>query len=198
MADLLSPPRRNLLPTPPFADGVMGEPHALGEPRHAAMVIDQLLNGEFFHTAQCRILRQALSTLLVVKNDTRSIWSGHTPFVNKLKAIGRRVATLRRNMKMTQADVAAAVGVTRSLIGEIEGGTQPGGLDTMVAIADQFKVPFDWLICRDVPPGGPLVGKFVNDPEQLTWLAYWDGLLPDERGVARRLLGLPPLPSKAA
>lgn len=117
--------------------------------------------------------------------------------MNKLKAIGRRIAGLRRDARMTQTDLATAVGVTRSIIGEIEGGTQPGGLDTMIALADQFKVPLDWLLLREVPPGGPLVGKFVDDPDELAWVAFLSRLSPEERSVAARMLGLPPAAAAA-
>jgi hypothetical protein len=31
-----------------------------------------------------------------------------------------------------------------------------------------------WLLCREVPPGGPLTGEFINDPdEKLAWLPFW-------------------------
>jgi len=104
---------------------------------------------------------------------------------------------LRRDSKITQVELAAAIGVSRSVLGEIEGGTQPGGLGTMLAIADYFKVPFDWLLGRKVPPGGPLVGKFIDDPDALAWVGFWESLAPEQRPIAAKMLGLPP-PAAAA
>lgn len=104
---------------------------------------------------------------------------------------------MRRDSKITQVELAAAIGVSRSVLGEIEGGTQPGGLGTMLAIADYFKVPFDWLLGRKVPPGGPLVGKFIDDPDALAWVGFWESLAPEQRPIAAKMLGLPP-PAAAA
>jgi transcriptional regulator with XRE-family HTH domain len=118
--------------------------------------------------------------------------------MSNLKAIGRRIAKLRRDSKITQVDLAAEIGVSRSVLGEIEGGTQPGGLGTMLALADHFKVPFDWLLCREVPPGGPLVGKFIDDPDTLAWVRFWEGLTPEQRLVAAKMLGFPPPTTAAA
>jgi transcriptional regulator with XRE-family HTH domain len=133
----------------------------------------------------------------VVNYDVRSDRSCQIVVMGNLKAIGRRIATLRRAADMTQIDLAVAIGVSRSILGEIEGGTQPGGLNTMLAIADELKVPFDWLIGRKVPPGGPLVGKFVDDPDTLAWVGFWEGLAPEQRPVAAKMLGLPPAAAAA-
>lgn len=105
-------------------------------------------------------------------------------------AVGARLKKLRKQKKPreTQEDLAAAVGVTRSTIAGIESGGDGGGLDTMIAIADYYKVPMDWLLCRKVPPGGPLVGKFVDDPDELAIADFWAGLNDGERATMLRLL----------
>lgn len=107
-----------------------------------------------------------------------------------LKAVGRRVATLRRASprRLTQDILAAEIGMSRSAIAGIETGGDRGGILAMVAVADYFKVPMDWLLCRTVPPGGPLVGQFVDDPDKLALLDFWEGLSEDERATALRLL----------
>jgi transcriptional regulator with XRE-family HTH domain len=130
--------------------------------------------------------------MIVVDYDVRLDETWHNPFMETLKVIGRRIAKLRRAAGMTQIDLAVAIGISRSVLGEIEGGTQPGGLGTMLAIADELKVPFDWLIGRNVPPGGPLVGKFIDDPDTLAWVRFWEGLTPEQRPIAAKMLGLPP------
>lgn len=111
--------------------------------------------------------------------------------MSKLKDIGRRVAELRNKAGLTQEALAAEIGLGRGTIAGIETGGDRGGILSMVAIADHFKVPMDWLLCRDVPAGGPLVGKFVNDPDELAWLAFWKGLTPPERTVATKMLRVP-------
>jgi len=130
--------------------------------------------------------------MVVVNYDSSLGRNCQIAFMGNLKTIGRRIAGLRRDAGMTQTDLAVAIGISRSLLGEIEGGTQPGGLGTMMAIADELKVPFDWLLGRQVPPGGPLVGKFIDDPDTLAWVGLWEGFTPEQRLIAAKMLGLPP------
>jgi transcriptional regulator with XRE-family HTH domain len=110
----------------------------------------------------------------------------------KQQDIGRRLVKLRRGAGLNQEDLAAAVGVSRSLIATMEVGIYRGGIDTMVALADYFKVPLDWLMCRTVPPGGPMVGQFVELPNEIALLSFFRSLTPEERRFAVKLLRLPP------
>ena len=132
--------------------------------------------------------------MTVVNYDARRDPSCQIACMGNLKMIGRRIAKLRHAAGMTQADLAVAVGISRSLLGEIEGGTQPGGLGAMLALADELKVPFDWLLGRKVPPGGPLVSKVIDDPDTLAWVGFWESLAPEQRPIAAKMLGLPPRP----
>ena len=82
---------------------------------------------------------------------------------------------LRQKAGEGQEDLAAVADVTRSTIAGIETGRDQGGLATMVAIADHYKVPLDWLLCRKVPPGGPPLGQFVDSPDEVAWVLFWRG-----------------------
>jgi transcriptional regulator with XRE-family HTH domain len=110
--------------------------------------------------------------------------------MTNLKAIGARVKWLRkqRHPKESQDQLAAAIGVTRSAIAGIESGGDRGGLETMIAIADYYKVPLDWLLCRPSPVGGPLVGEFINDPDELAIAHFWRRLGDDGRAAAVTVL----------
>lgn len=123
--------------------------------------------------------------------DTRVCTVGHNAFVTNLKAIGRRVAELRRARDLTQDELADIIGVARGTIGSIETGGNRGGIVTTIAIADYFKVPMDWLLCREVPAGGPLAGQFVDRPDELAWIAFWRGLSPSDRVAAVKMLRIP-------
>lgn len=114
--------------------------------------------------------------------------------------VGNRVRALRdlQPAKFTQYDLAATVGVARSTIASIERGHDSGGVRTMIAIADHFKVPLDWLLCRTVPTGGPLVGKFVDDPDELAWLAFWRDVPEADRDALFRALRIPRSDDRAA
>ena len=121
-----------------------------------------------------------------------------SPKSPSLIAIGGRVAALRRQLGHSQEEFAADLGISRSYLAGIESGGERGGIEAMIALADALKVPLDWLVCRSVPPGGPLVGKFVDDPDELAWLAFWQNLTVEDRAAALRMLRLPPSPDKGA
>ena len=107
------------------------------------------------------------------------------------KTSGRRVRELREAEGLVQEELAAIIGVSRSTIAGIETGGDRGGIVTMVAIADHYKVPLDWLLGRQVPPGGPPVGQFVDSPDKLAWLQFWDSLDAADRRAVLRMLRIP-------
>jgi transcriptional regulator with XRE-family HTH domain len=111
--------------------------------------------------------------------------------MSKLKEIGRRVAKLRKQSGLTQEQFAAEIGLGRGTIAGIESGGDQAGHSSMVAIADYFKVPMDWLICREVPPGGPLLGQFIDRPDELAWVNFYRSLTPADRAAAVKLLRVP-------
>lgn len=67
------------------------------------------------------------------------------------RAVGRRVKGLRESNKLTQDTLADALGYSRGTLGELERGTDRAGISLVVALADYFKVPVDWLLGRDIP-----------------------------------------------
>lgn len=132
-----------------------------------------------------------LSNQIVGHFDTRICPIRQNGPVTNLKAIGRRVAKLRRAAKLTQDELADIIGVARGTIGSIETGGNRGGIVTTIAIADHFKVPMDYLLCREVPPGGPLLGEFIESPNELAVIAFWRSLTPEERAAAVKMLHIP-------
>ncbi len=96
------------------------------------------------------------------------------------KKIGERIAALRKAAGETQEETAAATGVSRSSIANIETGQQDIGLQAAIALADHFKVPMDYLLCRTVPPGGPLAAQLFEDRDVLALVRFWLSL--DDRG----------------
>lgn len=139
----------------------------------------------------CRRYRHYLSSRFVVGFDPGRLPLRQNVAVSNLTQIGRRIRRLRKDAKLTLVEAADAIGIGRSYLNEIELGSCRGGIEAMTAIADYFKVPFDWLLCRKVPPGGPLVGEFLEDPDELALVHFWRSLTPDDRAAIPRLLGIP-------
>jgi transcriptional regulator with XRE-family HTH domain len=104
------------------------------------------------------------------------------------KKVGQRIKELRSATGQTQSDVAEAVGIARSTYGEMENGTGGVSIESILAIADYFRVPLDWLLIRTPPAGGPLVGYFVEDPDELAWMGLWRVLDHAQRTAMTTLL----------
>ena len=112
----------------------------------------------------------------------------------KQQTLGSRVRLLRKRRGMSQAVVAEAVGIGRSTYTGIETGEDTPGRETLIAIADLFGGSLDWIEGRLHKVDMPELGQFVNDPDKLTLLAFWDALDDDRRGVFLDMLR----PSRAA
>src|SRR5579859_2701754 len=144
----------------------------------------------------CRTFRRAMSSHFVGPSDPLECLCVYNVGMIDLKAMGARIADLRRRAGIaTQEGLAAELsapedspGWGRSAIGGIESGGDRPGLLLAVAIADRFRVPMDWLLGRKVPTGGPLLGQFVDDPDELAWLNFWRELLPEERPTVLKML----------
>jgi transcriptional regulator with XRE-family HTH domain len=117
-----------------------------------------------------------------------------------LKQIGDRIRRLREAAHEVQEDLAAAVGVSRPTINGIENGKEGGSLRTMLAIADHYNVPLDWLLGRRLQPGAPLFGKLIEDPNELALIGFWRSLSPAKRVAVADLLHIhaPPITSDDA
>jgi transcriptional regulator with XRE-family HTH domain len=105
-----------------------------------------------------------------------------------LVAIGRRIAALRHEVKITQDQLAAGVGVGRSTIASVERGIDRAGLLSTVAIADYFKVPMDWLLGRCVPVGGPFTDQITQNPDELHLMTIWRRLPVEDRRVMLKMI----------
>lgn len=63
--------------------------------------------------------------------------------------LGKRVAEIRGNI--TQKELAKAIGVSRSYIGNIEQGITMPSLEVIMSIAEQCNVSLDWLVYGNPP-----------------------------------------------
>ena len=112
-------------------------------------------------------------------------------YMMNLKAIGGRIRQLRMQRDVGQEELADIVGVSRSTIAGIETGRDRGGIETIVAIADYFKVSVDWILARPESLGGPPLGQLAQRPDEVLILDFWHSLTIKEKQGAARLLGLP-------
>jgi transcriptional regulator with XRE-family HTH domain len=69
--------------------------------------------------------------------------------------IGARIRRARSNQRLTQAGLAAAIGVTRSHLTNVENGKDSLALDKLAALATETNTTVAWLIGEDRPPNDP-------------------------------------------
>lgn len=116
-----------------------------------------------------------------------------------LSTFGARLRYLRKARNITQAEVGGAGDVARSTYAGYETGIDTPARETLIKIADLFKASLDWIEGRMHKVDMPEIGQFVDDPDKLALLAFWDGMDDDTRShlfeIARRL---PPRKSDAA
>ena len=77
-----------------------------------------------------------------------------------------RIRALRRAAKLAQADLSAAVGVSRSHLAKIETGQDRPGLALLTAIAAHFNVSLDWLSSG----GGDARAACATTEAEAAWL----------------------------
>ncbi len=75
----------------------------------------------------------------------------------------QRLKKLRKEKHLTQAQVAACVGVTASMVSSYETDIRLPSYDVMIRIANLFGVTVDYLLCRE--DRRLLDISFLNDEE---------------------------------
>lgn len=69
--------------------------------------------------------------------------------MTRMQSIGLRIRTMRQSRKMTQADLALAIGQSQSSITMYETGRREPDFETMEALADVFNVPLASLVADE-------------------------------------------------
>jgi transcriptional regulator with XRE-family HTH domain len=64
--------------------------------------------------------------------------------------LGDKVKILRQEMKITQQNLAIAIGVSQSTIGMIEGNKQGASNDTLIKLANALNTTVDYLLSDNI------------------------------------------------
>ena len=78
--------------------------------------------------------------------------------------IGQRIAALRKNAQLSQAELAHALGVSPSAVGMYEQGRREPSAAGLVALAEVFGVTTDYLLTGrpTLPKDGAALGKMME------------------------------------
>lgn len=86
--------------------------------------------------------------------------------------LGQRIALLRRQAGMSQAELAVRLGISASAVGMYEQGRREPSVDALVALAEIFQVSTDYLLTgritdpREAEALGVLLEQRVLDAQQ--------------------------------
>ena len=87
---------------------------------------------------------------LTAGGDATAIRVVHQPASGRL---AQGLAALRRDLGLTQAQLAASGGVTASAISQAEAGTRGLSIDTLLTMSDALGVPLDRIVAAPPDPG---------------------------------------------
>ena len=82
------------------------------------------------------------------------------------KDLGYRIRTVRRNMALTQEELAEQVGISASFLGHIERGTRVASLDTLVALCNVLNVGPEFLLRASLTSYNPPMPEDISDDER--------------------------------
>jgi len=89
--------------------------------------------------------------------------------MNAANSLSLRIRTLREQKNLTQAALAAEIGISRAHLTKIERGSDAPGRETLVAIANYFNASLDWLTTGY---GELTPSKALNEDEAILLDAY--------------------------
>ncbi|MGH0830877.1 helix-turn-helix domain-containing protein [Bacillus pretiosus] len=93
--------------------------------------------------------------------------------------LGKKIAELRKNQKLSQYDLAERLGFSRGKLANYEQGQREPDYDTLKKIADYFEVSTDYLLGREntkIEPDNPLA-----DPDLGLWFKDIKDASPDKQ-----------------
>lgn len=74
--------------------------------------------------------------------------------MSELLNLGQRLKTLRENINLSQAKVAALLGTTQASINRYENGQSAPSVKVLLWYGDFFDVSLDYIFCRTDQPQG--------------------------------------------
>ena len=95
------------------------------------------------------------------------------------KAIGRRIYSRRREMKLTQGQLSQKAGISLSFLGHIERGSRKLSVETLVALCNALECSPNDLLCLDIPDSRSLINVLrtvMTKLEELNKRGLLDGI----------------------
>ncbi|AHJ69364.1 helix-turn-helix domain-containing protein [Granulibacter bethesdensis] len=92
-----------------------------------------------------------------------------------------RLKKTRQQKKISQIEVAEAVGISRSFLSDIENGNKDGSFKTIAALADYYNVSLDYIKDGSSPSVLRNPDNIAHDDHERVLLRLWRLIGDDER-----------------
>jgi transcriptional regulator with XRE-family HTH domain len=102
----------------------------------------------------------------------------------QIRLVGQKIRQIRKSRHLTQADLAAQIGVTQSDLSRMENGEYKVGLDTLFRILQIFELTMSQFFGEPVQLEAPSPA-FPEDPETAR---DWEALTPEARREVREFI----------
>lgn len=110
-----------------------------------------------------------MSSLCVSRAHSWSDQSVHDFHMENASNISVRIRSLRKELKLKQADFVAGLNISRSYLSKLETGDEQPGRDLLIRMAHEFNVSLDWLTSGT---GGMRPAQATNEQEALLLMAF--------------------------
>ncbi len=115
------------------------------------------------------------------------------PRNRQIRLVGQKIRQIRKSRHLTQADLAARIGVTQSDLSRMENGEYKVGLDILFRILQVFELSMSQFFGEPAPQEPAAPPAFPDDPE----LSHdWEALAPEARREVREFIAFKKLQSE--
>lgn len=139
----------------------------------------------------CQDLRYRMSRLYFIMSRHTVKRGGilrvvsYCPMQFDAKLFSQKLRVLREEKKLTQADVAKAIGVDKSHVSKWEVGKSKPSIDSLLNLSELFGISNDYLLRSNVPREGV---EAINDFELYEHFRQTDKLAKEKRDLIRNLV----------
>ncbi|WP_196768549.1 helix-turn-helix domain-containing protein [Granulibacter bethesdensis] len=96
-------------------------------------------------------------------------------------SFNERLKNTRKQKKISQIEVAEAVGISRSFLSDIENGNKDGSFKTIAALADYYSVSLDYIKDGSSQSSLSDSNDIAHDDHERVLLKLWRLISDDER-----------------
>ncbi len=111
----------------------------------------------------------------------------------QIRLVGQKIRQIRKSRRLTQADLAARIGVTQSDLSRMESGEYKVGLDILFRILQVFELSMSQFFGEPAPPEPLPAPSFPDEPELLR---DWEALTLEARREVREFIAFKKLQSE--